>query len=93
MAKGYGRRSWLLELASPTWPQPRSFQFRCSDPGKPSLGLEVELLRWLAAREYPISPPVLWVGEAGIMGEPFALLGCVSGATLATGFPGGGRAA
>jgi aminoglycoside phosphotransferase (APT) family kinase protein len=80
---GYGRRSWLLELTSPSWPEPRRFQLRCSDPGKASLRLEVERLRWLTARGYPVSPPMLWVENVDVVGEPFALLEWVPGRTLA----------
>lgn len=80
---GYGRRLWLLELAAPEWSRHRRFQLRCSDPGKASLGLEVQRLRWLASRAYPVSPPVLWVEDVTILGEPFALLEWIAGQTLA----------
>ena len=81
VAGGYGRRSWLLELAAPGWQ--RCFQLRCSGPGTASLGLEFGRLRWLASRGYPVSSPVLWVEDVGVLGEPFALLEWVSGETLA----------
>lgn len=80
---GYGRRSWVLDLSAPAWPQGRRFQLRCSDPGKASLRLEVERLQWLVSWGYPVSPPVLWVEDVDAVGEPFALLAWVPGATLA----------
>lgn len=80
---GYGRRSWTLDLSAPAWPRGRRFQLRCSDPGKASLRLEVERLQWLVSRGYPVSPPVLWVEDVAVVGEPFALLAWVPGATLA----------
>jgi aminoglycoside phosphotransferase (APT) family kinase protein len=80
---GYGRRSWLIELVSSEWSRSRCVQLRCSDPGKASLALEVERLRWLAARGFPISPPLGWVADPSLLGEPFALIEWVPGQTLA----------
>ncbi len=80
---GYGRRLWHLDLAAPVWAEHRQFQLRCADPGKASLRLEIERLRWLASRGYPVSRPLLWAEDARVVGEPFALLAWVPGATLA----------
>src|SRR5688572_29754890 len=70
----YGRRSWLLELASAAWPVRRRLQFRCAGSGRVGLGPEVRRLQWLAARGFPVSPVVLWVEDVSVLGEPFALL-------------------
>ncbi|MGH2561519.1 MAG: phosphotransferase family protein [Thermomicrobiales bacterium] len=80
---GYGRRSWLIEFVASDWSRPRSVQLRCPDPGKTSLALEVARLQWLAARDYPVSPPLGWVADATILDEPFALIEWVPGRTLA----------
>jgi Ser/Thr protein kinase RdoA (MazF antagonist) len=52
--------------------------------------LEIVRLRWLASRGYPVSPPVLWVESADVVGEPFALLEWVPGRTLAEQIRSGG---
>lgn len=80
---GYSRRVWVLELAAPEWPGPRRVQLRCAGPGTASLAVEAARLRWLAARGYPVPPPVLWVEDRTVLGEPFAVVDWVPGPTLA----------
>ncbi|MDQ3700446.1 MAG: phosphotransferase [Chloroflexota bacterium] len=80
---GYSRRLWLLELAAPERPEAWRVQLRCAGSGTASLAVEMARLQWLTARGYPVPPPVLWVEDRAVLGEPFGLVNWVTGATLA----------
>lgn len=79
---GYSRTIWSLELASSEWPASRIYQVRCSDADGSGLALEVEKLRWLVDRGYPVSRPVCVVRDASVIGRPFAILEWIVGLSL-----------
>lgn len=80
---GYSRTIWSLELASSKWPASRTYQVRCSDAVGSELTPEIDRLRWLVDRGYPVSRPICSVRDASVIGRPFAMLEWVAGPSLA----------
>lgn len=81
---GYSHYIWRLDLTSSHWPQTHSLQLRCAKHRRSHLHHELRVLRWLQAKHYPVSTPLLWTEDDAIMGEPFAILEWLPGRTLAT---------